>query len=333
MIRFGVIGTNWITDAFIEAAREHSEFSLKAVYSRTKERAQEFAEKYGVEYIFTDLNELAESDKIDAVYIASPTSCHARQAIVFMKQGKHVLCEKPIASNKVELQAMIDAAKENNVLLMEAVKSTLMPNFQVVLENVNRVGKVRSYFASFCQYSSRYDAYKEGNILNAFKPEFSNGAIMDIGVYCIYPLVVLFGRPESVNAAGTLLESGVDGNGSLVLEYKDMNAVVVFSKITNSPLPSEIQGESGNIIIDKIHTPEKVELMYRNGNVEELTQLQENKPMFYEVKEFIELIKSGKLESDINSLENSLITLEIIDEAREQLGVVFPADQNPVISL
>ncbi len=125
---------------------------------------------------------------------------------------------------KLELQAMIDVARKNNVLLMEAVKSTLLPNFQVVRENVNRVGKVRSYFASFCQYSSRYDAYKEGNILNAFKPEFSNGAIMDIGVYCIYPLVVLFGRPESVNASGTLLDSGVDGNGSIVLKYKDMNA-------------------------------------------------------------------------------------------------------------
>ncbi len=70
--------------------------------------------------------------------------------------------------------------------------------------------------------------------------------------------------------------------------------VVMFSKITNSSLPAEIQGESGNLIIDKIHTPEKVELTFRNGNVEELTQPQGNKPMFYEVKEFIELIKSGQ---------------------------------------
>ncbi|MCP3741888.1 Gfo/Idh/MocA family protein [Rossellomorea sp. BNER] len=325
-MKFGVIGTNWITEAFIEAAQEVDEFQLTAVYSRTKEKAEEFAGKYGVGKTFTDLETMAISSEIDAVYIASPNAFHAEQAILFLKNKKHVLCEKPVASNAKEALKMVEVAKENNVLLMEALKSTLLPNFRVVEENLHKLGKIRRYFASYCQYSSRYDAYKEGTVLNAFNPRFSNGSIMDIGVYCIYPLVVLFGKPESVRATGVLLESGVDGEGSIVLKYKGMDAVVMYSKITNSNLPAEIQGEDGNLVIDKIHTPEKVEIFYRNGEKEDLTQPQRDKTMFYEAEEFIRLALAGKTESETNSFENSITTMEIIDEVRKQIGVMFPSD-------
>ena len=165
MIRFGVVGTNWITESFISAAKEHPDFQLTAVYSRAEETAQAFAQKFGVKNIFTSLSEMANSSDIDAVYIASPNSFHARQTIVFLEHGKHVLCEKPIASNKTELEAMVTAAKKHNVLLMEALKSTTVPNFRIASENIHKIGKVRSFFASYCQYSSRYDAYKAGNIL------------------------------------------------------------------------------------------------------------------------------------------------------------------------
>lgn len=79
LIRLGVIGTNWITERFLEAAKLVEEFSLTAVYSRTEEKAKEFAGKYGVSTIFTNLEEMAASDEIDAVYIASPNSHHSRQ--------------------------------------------------------------------------------------------------------------------------------------------------------------------------------------------------------------------------------------------------------------
>ncbi|MBM7588089.1 putative dehydrogenase [Bacillus pakistanensis] len=325
-MKFGIIGTNWITDAFIEAAQEVNGFELTAVYSRTKEKAEEFAGKYGVETTFTNLEAMAASNDIEAVYIASPNAFHAEHASLFLKNKKHVLCEKPVASNAKEASKMFGVAKENNVLLMEALKSTLLPNFKVVEENLHKLGKIRRYFASYCQYSSRYDAYKEGTVLNAFNPQFSNGSIMDIGVYCIYPLVVLFGKPESVKATGVLLESGVDGEGSVVLKYKDMDAVVMYSKITNSNLPAEIQGEDGNLVIDKIHTPEKVEIFYRNGEKEELSQPQKAKTMFYEAEEFIRLAQEGETESETNSIENSITTMEIIDEIRKQIGVVFPSD-------
>ncbi|WP_347551499.1 Gfo/Idh/MocA family oxidoreductase [Pseudalkalibacillus hwajinpoensis] len=325
MVRFGVIGTNKITGNFIEGANELGDFELTAVYSRTEKKATSFAEKHGAKHTFTNLEEMAESKVIDAVYIASPNSLHAEQAILLMKAGKHVLCEKPLASNSREVQRMVAASRENNVLLMEAMKSTVMPNMQKVRENLHKIGQVRRFVANYGQYSSRYDAYKEGTVLNAFNPEFSNGSLMDIGVYCVYPVVSILGKPSSIKAEGVMLESGVDGEGSILLGYDDKEAVVMFSKITDSHLPSEIQGENGSILIDKIGSPMNVKIYYRDGSIEDLTQSQTH-TMMYEAKEFIELIQSGKTESTINSYENSLLAIEVMDEARRQIGIVFPAD-------
>ncbi|EZP75183.1 trans-1,2-dihydrobenzene-1,2-diol dehydrogenase [Parageobacillus genomosp. 1] len=327
MIRFATIGTNWITEAFIGAAREVEDFSLAAVYSRTEEKAREFAQKTGAARAFTDLEELAKSKEIDAVYIASPNSLHAEQAIFLMNHGKHVLCEKPLASNEKEVKAMIESARRNGVVLMEAMKTTLLPNFQAIRQHLHKLGKIRRYFASYCQYSSRYDAYKQGTVLNAFNPAFSNGALMDIGVYCIYPMVVLFGKPNRLQASSLKLESGVDGEGTIIFTYEEMDAVVMYSKITNSYLPAEIQGEDGSMLIDAIHTPTKVEIRYRDGRIEDITVPQEKHPMYYEAKEFIELIKNGKRESEVNSHEHSLLTIALMEEARKQTGIVFPADQ------
>lgn len=325
-MRFGVIGTNWITEEFIAAGREVSGFSLAAVYSRTRERAEQFAEKHGAPHVFTDVARMAESGVIDAVYIASPNSFHARQAILCMEHGLHVLCEKPMASHAQEVQAMITAARENGVLLMEAVKSTLAPNFQAIRDNLHKLGKIRKYVAANCQYSSRYDAYKNGTILNAFDPAFSNGALMDIGIYCLYPLAVLFGKPISIKAEAVLLESGVDGEGSILLKYEDKEAVVIYSKITDSYLPAEIQGETGTMVIDRINHLARIEIRYRDGRVEDVTRPQKPKLMPYEIEEFLALAKAGALESATNSHESSLITMEIMDEARRQVGLVFPAD-------
>jgi predicted dehydrogenase len=327
MIKFATIGTNWITEEFIKAAKEAPDFALTAVYSRTEEKAKEFAAKVGAERTFTSLEEMAKSDEIDAVYIASPNSFHAEQAILLMNHGKHVLCEKPLASNTAEVQSMIEAAKQNGVVLMEAMKTTLLPNFQAIRNHIHKIGKVHRYFASYCQYSSRYDAYKQGIVLNAFNPAFSNGALMDIGIYCLYPMVVLFGKPLNIKANSVMLESGVDGEGSIILDYGDMDAVVMYSKITNSYIPAEIQGEEGSIILDTIHTPQKVEIRYRDGRIEDITEAQPHHPMYYEAKEFIELIQKGKRESEINSHHHSLTTMEIMEEARKQTGIVFPADQ------
>lgn len=325
-VRFGVIGTNFIVDKVLEAARLDHRFELTAIYSRTQERADEFAKKHNVPHTFTSLEDMLSSNLIDAVYIASPNSLHASQSILCMQHGKHVFCEKPFASNANEVKAMIAAAEKYNVRLMEAMKPTMTPNFSTIKDNLKEIGTIRKYFSCYCQYSSRYDKLKEGVILNAFDPSLSNGAVMDLGVYTIYPMVVLFGRPKKISATGLKLFTGADGQGSVNFEYEGMDATIMYSKIADSSLPTEIQGEEGTITADRINIINKVTLKKRGGEETIISTPNPTHEYYFEVAEFIDLIQKNERESTINSLENSLITIEIIDEIRKQLGIIYPAD-------
>ena len=149
---------------------------------------------------------------------------------------------------------------------------------------------------------------------------------MDIGVYCISPMVNLFGKPNTIKANGIMLKTGVDGEGSAVFGYDDMEGTVIYSKISNSYLPSEIQGEEGSIIIDRINAFNSVKIIYRDGREEILSVEQKEANMCYEVEEFVNLIKNGEKESKINSLQVSRDVIEVVEEARKQIGVIYPAD-------
>lgn len=251
MIRFAVVGTNWITKQFVDAAHETGKYKLTAIYSRSLEQAQAFAKDYPVEHLFTSLDELAQSPDVDAVYIASPNSLHFPQTRLFLSHKKHVICEKPLASNLQEVEAAIALAKENNVVLFEAFKTASLPNFLLLKETLAKVGKLRKAFINYCQYSSRYQRYLDGENPNTFNPAFSNGSIMDIGFYCLASAVALWGEPRAVLATASLLDSGVDARGTVVLSYGDFDVTLHHSKVSDSAIPSEIQGEDGALVIEK----------------------------------------------------------------------------------
>jgi predicted dehydrogenase len=326
-LKFGVVGTGSITDKIIAAGRLDPRFEVSAVYSRTPERAAEFADKHAIPHRFISLEEMTTGDTVDAVYIASPNALHASQTIACLEAGKHVLCEKPFAANAREARAMIEAAQENGLLLMEAMKPTLTPNFGAIVEHLPKLGRVRGYFAAFGKYSSRYDRFKAGELPNAFNPELASGALLDIGVYAIYPMVALFGRPEKVAATVAILPSGVDGHGAASFSYDDMVASTLYSKISDLALPFEIEGEEGSIRGDAIHTITRVEYRPRGGEWQDLSAAEHSGNDYsYEIAHFIDLVLGGVTESPVNTLENSLITLEIMDEVRRQGGVVYPSD-------
>ena len=324
MIRFGVIGTNKITERFIEAAKLCENFQLAAVYSRTKAKAVEFADKYGIEKVFCSLEELAEFKEVDAVYIASPNSLHASQAITMLNGKKHVLCEKTIASNSRELESMLKAARENGVIVLEAMRSVFDPGFKTLADNLEKLGTIRRVTFQYCQYSSRYDNFKKGIIENAFKPELSNGALMDIGVYCVHPLVKLFGRPKEIGANAVILENGIDGAGTITVNYGNMQGELIFSKITNSKLPSQIQGEKGCMLITELPDIREIKIIYNNGQEEQYLIDKYENNMYYEVEEFIRIIQQQEEIQKHN--ESSVMSLEIMDRARKIMGIVFPAD-------
>jgi predicted dehydrogenase len=329
VIRFGLIGTNFVTDWFIRGGRQSPNFEVTSLYSRSQDTATSYASKFQIPHTFTSLEAMISSPLVDAVYIASPNSCHYAQTLLAISHKKHVFCEKPLSSNAKEARAMIKAARENGVVLFEGMRTTLTPNFYILQQNLHRVGTVRRFFSSYCQYSSRYDQLLQGReIANVFKPEFGGGAMMDIGVYTIYPMVVLFGKPERVAAEAIKVATGVDGQAVVTFSYKEFNATVLYAKITDSYLPTEIQGEAGNIVVDKIHRLSKVTFIGRatGRKEEELAVVHEKDEFFYEVQEFIDVIVGGKGESVNNRLNNSLIVMELLDEIRRQIGLVYPAD-------
>ena len=327
MIRFAVIGTNWITRQFVDAAHETGNLKLTAVYSRSLEQAQTFANDYLVEHLFTSLEEMANSDAIDAVYIASPNSLHFPQTKLFLSHKKHVICEKPMASNISEAEEAIRIARENQVVLFEAFKTASLPNFIELQQSLGKVGKLRKAFINYCQYSSRYQRYLDGENPNTFNPAFSNGSIMDIGFYCLASAVALFGEPKSVKATASLLESGVDAHGVAVLDYGDFSVTLQHSKVSDSVLPSEIQGEEGSLVVEKISECQKVSFIPRGGKAQELTQPQHINTMLYEAERFAQLIADNEINH--RGLEVSRITAKISTEIRRQTGVKFPADTLP----
>lgn len=324
MIKLAVIGTNWITERFLAAALESGKFELKAVYSRSLEQAKTFADKFGVNRTFDSLDELAQSDEVDAVYIASPNSFHGPQSIQMMKQGKHVICEKPMASNYALAQLAYQTAVENNVVLFEAFMSPYLPNFQLIKAELPSLGAIRKAHITYCQYSSRYPKYLNGENPNTFNPVFSNGSIMDIGFYCVGSMIELFGEPTSIQAQAHLLDSGVDGNGSIICRYEGFDVVVMHSKTSDSYVPSEIQGEDGAILADMISIGEKVTKITRGGEREDLTVEQNTNPMFYEAIKFAEQVEANRM--DNQAVERSLLISKVTTEIRKQTGVVFPAD-------
>ena len=323
-MRFAVIGTGAIVEKFISAGSQVPGFSLYAVYSRSKERGQAFAAEHGAQRSFDNLADLAACRKVEAVYIASPNYAHCGQALAMLSAGKHVLCEKPMASNAAEVRRMQACARAHNVLLLEAMKSAFLPGFAALSRSLPLIGRLRRITASYCQYSSRYDKFKQGIVLNAFDPKLSNGALMDIGVYCVYPVVKLFGLPRTIQGTAVKLAGGVDGVGSILLGYGEFQADLLYSKIADGALPSEIQGEGGSLLVDRISEPQFLSLRPRGEQERTLFDQPESAPMRYEIEAF------QRMALDPASAESySRATLEtamVMDEARRQMGIVFPAD-------
>ncbi len=328
MIRYAIIGTGKIVRTFLEAAAKVPELKLFAVYSRSLEKARAFGEKYGAERFYDSLKALAADPQVQAVYIASPNYCHCDQSIQMMEAGKHVLCEKPIASNQAEYEKMLETARRCGVIFFEAMRSVFTPEMEVLEETLPLLGKLRQVSFQFCQYSSRYDNYRNGIIENAFKPELSNGSLMDLGVYCVHPMVRLFGIPKTLHADGVFLPNGVDGAGSVIAGYGDMQVQIMYSKICDSHLPSEFQGENGSLVLDKIAQPQKMTLYLRGQEPRELPVVKCSNNMEYEIAKWAGWMEGmGSPQELFRVQEDSYREMQVLDEIRQLLSIRFPADE------
>ncbi len=326
-IRFGVVGSGRIVDQMIAGAKRHGHLQLTAVYSRTEERAKEYAARHGAEYTFTSLEEMAASDVIDMVYIASPNRFHIDQAKVFLSHGKHVLCEKPLTAHPEELDEIYALADQNGCLFAEAIIMLFQPQLKILENAVKELGPISSARFDFSQYSSQYPAYLNGETPNIFNPEMETGALQDLGVYCVYPALYLFGNPQSVDAESLFLRTGADGTGAAFLRYEDNLVTLNYSKQAESYAPSEILGEKGSVTIGAIGRLEQI-VFHPNGQDAVLLWDREEKTamMGYEIATFADWIVAGAGERYEFHRRLARDVSDCMREIRRKAGIRFPRD-------
>ncbi|MBQ8333135.1 MAG: Gfo/Idh/MocA family oxidoreductase [Clostridia bacterium] len=321
MIKLGIIGSNFVSDWLCDSVDASDGIVNHAVYSRTAEKGKEFAGKHRIPNIYTDMEAFLSSD-IDAVYIASPNFCHFEQSVNAMNHGKHVLVEKPGALNEAQWNEMCACAEKNGVILMEAMRPVHDPAILSAKERLDAIAPVRRSVFEFCQYSSRYDKFKAGEVLNAFNPSYGNAALMDIGVYALECCVLFFGEPQSVYAKSVKLHNGMEGMGSVFLDYGTHQSEVVYSKITQSCTPSVVTGENGSLTIGKLSTGEDVCLSVRGKDPADITPARPEINMIYEIADFTACIRLEK--NPAPWLELTRLTIRVMDEIRRQNGITFP---------
>ena len=271
MIKYSVIGTSWITNSFIQGAKLVDGLELDGVYSRSREKGEAFAAATGAKRVFTDFNELLKSDT-DLVYVASPNVCHYEQCKALLENGKHIICEKPITITKAEFAELSELAESKDLVYFEAIMYMHSPARKVLNEAVAGLGKIRSATIDFSQLSSKYEALKNGELPNIFNPEMKTGALNDLGIYCVYPVVDLFGMPDEIIPVQHFLSTGADGCGSAVFKYADKLVTVTYSKVGQSRSPSQIMGDGGTVTIGSISQTDNIYFYNNKGEKTELVE-------------------------------------------------------------
>ncbi len=322
-MRYGVIGTGWIAKSFIDGARMLCNAEFSAVYSRTTEKGQEFAKANGISQVYTDINEFARGD-FDAVYIASPNRLHFEQSKLLLENGKHVICEKPITVDPEELEELQSLAKEKGLIYIEAIMYMFNPARELLKSAIAEIGKITSVHFDFSQLSSKYPAYVAGELPNIFNPALATGCLMDLGIYCVYPALDLFGMPKKITACAHFMESGADGSGNAALLYPDKLVNLTYSKLGQDRLGSQIFGDNGTITVESISKLINIKLIDKSGNAKEIIgDVPKEKLMGYEAEAFERFINGFDREHYITVNERALQVSRIMKEIREITGIKF----------
>ncbi|TMM31915.1 Gfo/Idh/MocA family oxidoreductase [Polaribacter aestuariivivens] len=318
-IKWGIIGLGKIANKFAEDLAAINDAELVAVASRSQENANEFASKFNAKKAYNSYKDLAKDSEIDAIYIATPHSFHAAHAILCMQHKKAVLCEKPFAMNSVEVEEMISVAKENNVLLMEALWTYFLPHYKFALEffQKEKLGKVTQLEADF----GFHPAYNEES--RVFKKEVGGGSLLDIGIYPIFAALSTLGIPKKINANATFFKNGADAACSMVFEYENSKALLKSTLLEKTKTEAIFTCEKGKLIIDsQFHAPSSVTIV-SEGKEETIHFHCETNGYNFETEHFNQLLREDKKESNIMTFEFSKNLMKTLDEVRKIIDLTY----------
>ncbi|ADL52479.1 Gfo/Idh/MocA family protein [Clostridium cellulovorans] len=324
-VKWGIMGTGAIANTVTEAIKIIPEAELVAVASRTIEKAEEFKNKHGMKLAFSSYEELAKSEDIDIVYVATPHSFHKENAILCINNGKHVLCEKPFTINAKEAKAVIDFAEEKQVFLMEAMWTKFLPVIKKAKEWVDNgeIGDVTMVNGNFCFYATIRDAKAR-----LFNPELAGGSLLDIGIYPISIASMIFGRePEEILTTALISETNVDEQAAMIFKYPS-GAIATLSCSFNNDSDSDfnIFGTKGRIHIPSFWGAVEATLVKNNGEKELFRKEHIKNGYEYEIQEVCDSIINGKVKSDFLPPKDTLAILRTLDKIREIWGLKYPLE-------
>ena len=319
-INWGIIGPGNIASKFAQDLLTIEDAKLYAVASRSKEKATDFATKHHATKVFDNYEDLANDPNIDAVYIATPHSFHKTHALLCLERGKAVLCEKPFAMNAQEVSTMITMAKENNVLLMEALWTCFLPHYQFVLKELanKTYGKLLKLEADFGFVSNHSKTSRVWN------KSLGGGSLLDIGIYPVFAALSTLGKPNNIKADATFFETGADATCAITFNYnEDVKALLKSSFLEETPNEAVFYCENGIIKInDGFHSPTTVSLIV-DGKENIKTFDSTTLGYDYEIMHFNQLLRDNKTESDIMTFAFSKLLIETLDAVRNQIGLDY----------
>lgn len=326
-MKLGIIGSGAIVREFLPHLVRLEGMEVTAIQGtpRSRDRVAELCRSGGVPHGVFSFDEMRALE-IDTVYVAVPNSLHFTYCRQALEAGLHVIVEKPMTSNDREAAQLKRLAEEKGLFLFEAVTTIYLPGYEKIRTWLKELGAIKMVHCNYSQYSSRYDAFLRGEVLPAFDPAKSGGALMDLNLYNLHFVMGLFGRPDSFRYYANI-ERGIDTSGTLIMQYPGFLAACTAAKDCSAPYSFVIEGTEGYIATQyppnlmgavTLHRRDKTEERFDDG-------MAMNR-MIPEFAFFIDCIDRRDHSACMRRLEASVAVSEVQTKARLEAGIVFPAD-------
>lgn len=318
---WGILGTGNIAHKFARALMLLDNAHLYAVGSRDAGRAEAFAAEFGFSRHFGNYEEMLADPGVEVVYVSSPHALHLEHTLMALRNGKHVICEKPMSVNASEVSKMIYEARKNNLFLMEALWPPFQPSY-LKAEEIMRSGKMgrllhmRGCFA----FVSPYDPE-----LRTYNLALGGGALLDIGIYPVMDILRYMGEPESVTATSVLAPTGADESTAMIFRFSDGRLAEAYSSLGNmGGVSTEFNCENGNLILKRGRDRNQHLIIELPGDTDDRIFTPPAQGYQYEAAEVMSCLDRGLTESPVVPLSFSLSLARILDEVRRKAGIRYP---------
>lgn len=323
--RVGIIGAGHIAEKMAWTLTQMTEAEPYAVASRSLEKAEAFAEKYGFSKAYGSYEDILDDPMVELVYVATPHSFHHAHVRMCLEKGKPVLCEKAFMLNRAQAEDVINLAREKKVFLAEAIWTRYEPAREI-LDGLIASGEIGT--PTFLKASLSYPVEGKERVRTA---ALGGGALLDLGVYCInFALMNMGSDIEKITTTCRKNEEGVDVQETFTFQYRDgRTAMLAASVLCADDRQGIISGDKGYIIADNINNPLRFDIYRRDAELVRSVEVPQQITGFeYQVRACIEAIRSGKIEPDAMPHSEILRVLEIMDTLRKEWGVEFPDEMN-----